>query len=116
MAFRTTPQLGPQLNDAYAGLPYWDGALGISNEATDTEPSYRLGNKETGNDGHEYVFVQAGAVLSPGDDVIIDESTWVATAGGSDGLWEVPDDIGGDVPNGGYFHARRSSEGYEGNA
>ena len=55
--FRTTPQLGPQLDDVFTGLPYWDNN-GVS------EPSYRLGNKELGSDGREYWFVQASADIA----------------------------------------------------
>ncbi len=53
MAFRTTPNLGLQLDDVSDGLPFWDSNPDL------TEASYRLGNKELGSDGGEYWFVRA---------------------------------------------------------
>lgn len=95
--FRTTPQLGPQLED-WSLHWHWDP------DAVDS--SYRLGNKETGSDGHEYVLVKAGVSLAAGTDVLINETTWVATAGA--GTYEVPPGlINGPVPLNGYFHARK---------
>lgn len=98
MVFRTTHQLGPGLED-HSDKFYWDGA-GI-------DVSYRLGNKETGSDGHEYVMVQAGADLAASARLAVNETTWVATASAG-GAFEVPAGIeGGEVANGEYFHARR---------
>ena len=95
--FRTTPQLGAQLNNVYVGMPYWDQLIGI------TEPSYRLGNRESGNDGHVYIWVKAGdAEIAKDTEVTIDEETWIATAGA--GGATTPADT--DVPAGAYFHAR----------
>ena len=60
--FRTTPQLGPQLDDVFTGLPYWDMA-GVLDGTTVVQgissPSYKLGNSEFGDDGREYIWVRA---------------------------------------------------------
>lgn len=56
MVFRTTPQLGQQLDDV--GANYWDELAGI------TVPSPKPGNKELGNDGGEYFFVTASADIA----------------------------------------------------
>lgn len=97
--FRTTPQLGPQLDDVFTEIPYWDATGNI------TEPSYKLLNKETGNDGADYIWVKAGssniaATASTGTQVQID-ADGEATAGS--GGWYAPVD---GVPAGAYFHAR----------
>lgn len=97
MVFRTTPQLGPALEQK--GPYHWDG-VGI-------DASYRLGNKETGSDGHEYVHVVAGATLAAGATVSINETTWVATAGA--GGFTVPAGITGGVVTGEPFQARRTA-------
>jgi hypothetical protein len=55
MVFRTTPQLGPQLDSV--GADYWDGS-------NITTPSPKPGNKELGSDGGEYFFVTASADIS----------------------------------------------------
>lgn len=56
MVFRTTPQLGQQLDAANAN--YWDQLAGI------TIPSPKPGNKELGSDGGEYWFVTASADIA----------------------------------------------------
>lgn len=72
--FRITPSLGPGLTQTEADY-YWDT---IAPDVV--EPSYQLGSKVIGNDGHEYVHVTAAANLAEDDRVNINESTWVATA------------------------------------
>ena len=65
MAFRQTPQLGPQLDQV--GPFHWDG-INI------TEPSPKLGTREHGTDGHVYLLVKASgtiAALSTGHEVIV---------------------------------------------
>lgn len=104
--FRTTPQLGPQLDDVFVGLPYWDltGVQGVNDLVASgiTTPSYKLGNRETGNDGHDYIWVQNGAVaLAASAAVTIDEETWVATAGAGGATAPAV-----AVPANAYFHAR----------
>lgn len=113
MAFRTTPQLGPQLDDVFTGLPYWDmGGNNINGNATTglTEPSYRLGNKEVGNDGHDYVWVRASANIASnaaGTQVTITEPAFTV-ASGSGGYWTPPNVA---ITSGQYFHVRKGAVG-----
>ncbi len=100
--FRTTPQLGPQLDDVFTGLPYWD-MNGV------TSPSYKLGNKEVGNDGHDYIWVQASADIASasgnGTQVVVDEPAFTAAAGS--GGWYAPPGVA--ITSGQYFHARKGA-------
>lgn len=100
--FRTTPQLGPQLNEIFTGLPYWDNLAGI------TAPSYKLGNVEFGNDGAQYVWVQAGgaiaATVTTGTQVSITPAG-VATTG-SGGFYSP---VNTAITSGQYFHARKGA-------
>lgn len=98
MVFRTTPQLGPEI-ESKAQKYHWDGE--------NVDVSYRLGNKETGSDGHEYIMVQAGGTLAANATVTINETTWVATAGA--GGFTVPAALTGGVVAGDYFQARRTA-------
>jgi len=98
MVFRTTPQLGPAI-ESKAQKYHWDG--------DNVDVSYRLGNKETGSDGHEYVMVKANATLAANAAVTIDEATWLATAGS--GGFTVPAAVTGGVVAGDYFQARRTA-------
>lgn len=108
--YRTTPQLGPQLDEKFTGLPYWDSQLGISSGTTGISPSYKLGNKEVGNDGHDYVWVQASAAIaaaaSPGTQITITEPAFTAATGA--GGYYAP--ITGVLINQ-YFHARKGALG-----
>lgn len=101
MAFRTTPQLGPQLDDVFTGIPFYD-------PPNITSPSYQLGNRETGSDGHDYVWVQASANIAaaaaPGTQVTIDEPAMTAAAG-SGGFYAPVE----GVTSGQYFHARKGA-------
>jgi hypothetical protein len=98
MAFRITPSLGPDLED-HALQNYWD--LGF-----DT-PTYALGTRVTGSDGHEYVYVQAAANLaSAATGLSINETTWVATEDVSDPVWETPV---ASILEDEFFHARKVS-------
>lgn len=111
--FRTTPQLGPQLDAV--GPFYWDlrgrsfqTPSGVSPTTTDDiDPSYRLGNKEVGSDGHDYVLVRAHATITTGA-FTVTEGTW-ATASGAG--WELPPDVetAGGVKEGDIFHARKAT-------
>ena len=96
--FRSTPQLGP-------GITTWDTHYWYDVGGVDV--SYRLGNKEFGTDGHEYIMVQAGAELAAGARVDIAEETFEATAAGSGDYQVSPDLQGGPVPEGAYFQARK---------
>lgn len=94
--FRTTPQLGPQLNEVFSGLPYWDltGIPGATSVATPisgvTSPSYKIGNVETGNDGAQYMWVRSNGVIAAsgapatGLGVTLDPLTFNITTGGTD--------------------------------
>lgn len=97
MVFRTTAQLGPALESK--GPYHWDFQPGI-------DVSYRLGNKETGSDGHEYVMVQAAATHAAGARLDVNETTWVVAANSS-GAWQVPAGLTGGVVSGDYFQARK---------
>lgn len=108
--FRTTPQLGPQLDDVFVGLPYWDMGLGVSvGSPAGVEPSYKLGNVEMGDDGGEYVWVQASEQLSAtantGTQLAITFPAYTVAAGS--GGWYSPPGV--VVPSGAYFHARRGA-------
>jgi hypothetical protein len=109
--FRTTPQLGPQLDDVFTGLPYWDQGLGIGTPAVDATASYQLGNKEVGNDGHDYVWVKASADIAAtadtGTQVTITEPAFTVAAG-SGGYYTPP---GVAITEGQYFHVRKGAVG-----
>lgn len=95
MAFRTTPNLGPDLEQFDTSYSGWQTLAGV-------DYSPLLGNPELGSDGHYYVFVKAGAnFTTAGTDVTINETTWVATAGA--GGFETPV---ANIPIDAYFYAR----------
>jgi len=102
MAFRTTPNLGPQIDDVFAGVPFYD-APNI------TEASYRLGNVEMGSDGGEYVFVKASAAIdataNTGTQVAITYPAYTV-ATGTGGFYTPP---GVAVASGSYLHVRRGA-------
>ena len=75
--FRITPNLGPGLTQTGEDY-YWDTI-----NPNVTEPSYQLGTRVVGNDGHEYVHVTAAGALAADARVNINETTWVATANGT---------------------------------
>lgn len=106
--FRTTPQLGPQLNEVFTGVPYYDQGLGVGTPSLGQGPSPKLGNKEVGDDGHDYIWTQASAAISaaaaPGTQVIIDEPAMTAATGA--GGWYAP--IAGVLINQ-YFWARKGA-------
>lgn len=91
--FRITPNLGPDLYQT--GPYYWA-------EISET-PSYQLGTKVIGNDGHEYIHLIAGADFVAEAGVEFSESTWVATADSTSPVWQTVS----AVANGQPFHARR---------
>lgn len=104
--FRTSPQLGPQLDQVFTGVPYWDTGLGLGTPADGQGPSPELGTKEVGNDGHDYVWVKASADISaassPGTQVSITEPAMTAAAGS--GGYYAP--VAG-VTNAQFFWARK---------
>lgn len=115
--FRTTPQLGPQLDDVFVGLPYWDltGIQGVTPLSAPlsgiTSPSYKLGNRESGDDGAVYIWVQASAAIAStattGTQVAITAPAYTAATG--TGGWYSPPGVA--VPSGAYFHARLGAYG-----
>ena len=100
--FRTTPQLGAQLNEVFTTLPYWDNLAGI------TTPSYKLGNKEVGNDGADYIWVQASAAIAStattGTQVTV--TTAGAAATGAGGYYTPPNVA---IAQNQYLHVRRGA-------
>ncbi|GLQ53757.1 hypothetical protein [Devosia nitrariae] len=111
MAFRTTPQLGPQIDEVVTGVPYWDSQLGLSIGDTEVDPSYRLGNKETGSDGHDYLWVKASADIaatpSTGTEVTVTEPGFMVAAGAG-GYFTPP---GVAVSEGQFLHVRKGAAG-----
>lgn len=97
MVFRTSPQLGPGV-EQHATKFHWDGE--------NVDVSYRLGNPEKGSDGHVYVMVQAHADLAAGAAIAVNETTWQTAVGTG---YLVPAGITGGVKSGEYFHARRTA-------
>ena len=73
MVHRITPNLGPDLEQVDTGSFYDVGNL----------KSPLLGAAVIGSDGHKYVWVITGgsAIATAGTDVVVNETTWVATAG-----------------------------------
>lgn len=108
--FRTTPQLGPALDDHDTQF-YWDSrpttfvnAAGTVNDGVSIA-SYKPGNRESGSDGHVYILVKAHADIASGN-FSIDEATWL-TKTGSD--FTLPADIlaDGGVKKDEWFHAKK---------
>jgi hypothetical protein len=92
MVYRTTPNLGPDLEQF--DTQWWYDPTG--------SVSPLPGNPELGSDGHYYVLVKAGAAFATaGTDVTINETTWVATAGA--GGYETPVAA---IPINAWFYAR----------
>lgn len=99
MAFNITPSLGIDL-DLNGPLPYYD--------LNRTSPTPSLGSKVVGDDGHDYVFVQASAIIAaaaaPGTQVTITEPAFTAAAG-SGGFYAPIAGVADDA----YFWARRGT-------
>lgn len=111
MAFRITPSLGPQIDEAFPTTgPYWDNQLAvISINGVTIEPSYKLGSVVRGSDGGEYFFVKASAALagtaSTGTQVTLSRvGDGYTAATGSGGFWTPPNT---PVAEGGFVHVRR---------
>jgi len=93
MAFRISPNLGPDLEQF--DTDFWFDLTGVDSPLP--------GSTTLGSDGHRYVFVKAGAAFATaGTDVVINETTWVATAGA--GTYETPVAA---IPINAYFWARQ---------
>lgn len=98
--FRTTPQLGPQLHQIVDDTRVWYDA--------GNRVSPVVGTRETGDDGHEYIFVRASAAIaaaaSPGTAITITEPAFTAAAGAG-GFTAPP--VG--VASGDYFWGRKTA-------
>lgn len=111
--FRTTPQLGPQLDDVFTGLPYWD-ASGLTEAGAVIQgvssPSYKLGNTEFGSDGREYIWVQASADIAAtattGTQVVITVPAFTV-ATGSGGFYTP---VNTAIVSGQFFHVSRGAK------
>lgn len=112
--FRTTPQLGMQLNAVNAN--YWDlrgETFANSSTAPTTSDvidiSSKLGTVEFGNDGREYYLVKASADISgtatTGTQVVITMPGYTVEAG-SGGFYTAPDTA---YKNGDYFWVSRGA-------
>lgn len=97
--FRVTPVLGPDLHQTATQF-YWDS---IGDPTNAGAPSPQLGTVVNGNDGAEYIFVEAGAAFDADDGLSLNQTTWVASADATAPVFEAPV----DVASGGYFWARR---------
>lgn len=97
--FRITPSLGPDLWQSETQY-YWDG---VTDPAATGDPSYQPGSVVIGNDGAEYIFVQADANFAADAGLSINQTTWVASADASDPVYDAPV----AVLDGEWFHARR---------
>lgn len=98
--FRTSPQLGPGIEDVITAPAWYDG------QQIDT-PSYQLGQIHQASDGHEYIWVKASAAIAaaaaPGTVVTVTEPAFTAASGGAGG-WNAPP---AGVAINQFFHARR---------
>lgn len=98
--FRTNPSLGPNLSQTVANGAVWYDPKNIV--------SPKVGDTSVGDDGHQYVFVQASATITaaaaPGTAVTITEPAMTAAAGA--GGFNAPT---GGVANGAFFWARKSA-------
>lgn len=114
MAFRTTPQLGPQLDDV--GPYYWDkrgtSFATPSDNPTNTDEingSPKLGTKEIGSDGGEYFLARASEAISAtsttGTQVAVTFPAWTVAAGAG-GFYTPP---GVAVPDDGLVWVRRGA-------
>lgn len=100
--FRTTPILGPDLHQTEAEF-YYDTITGPTITGATVGPSPELGTVVNGNDGAEYIFVQAGAAFAEDDGLSINQTTWEATADATAPVFEAPVDVADEA----YFWARR---------
>lgn len=112
--FRTTPQLGMQLDDISAN--YWDlrgnSYANLSSNPTTTDLiniSSKLGTKEIGDDGGEYFLVRASADIAgtatTGTQVTITYPAYTV-ATGSGGFYTP---VNTAITNGQYFWVRRGA-------
>lgn len=108
MAFRITPSLGPGLETVIPAGRVWFDVPGLMSLI-----SPRLGTKQVGSDGKDYVLVQASADIAaaaaPGTQVTVTEPAFTA-ASGAGGFYAPNSKIApSGVPVGAFFWARRST-------
>jgi hypothetical protein len=106
--FRTTPQLGPQLDDIFPTLPYWD--LVLDPNVADLMPSHKLGDQEMGSDGRDYWWVKASADIAAtattGTQVVITVPAYTV-ATGSGGFYTP---VNTAIVSGSYFWVSRGAK------
>lgn len=99
--FRASAELGPQINEVQAVIPYYDVQLGVV--------SPTLGDRSEGSDGGEYYWVQASANIAStantGTQVTITFPAYTV-ATGAGGFWTPP---GQAVNSGSYCWVRRGA-------
>lgn len=98
--FRTTGQLGPDLHQQVTPGEVWYDNPDLVSPV--------VGTRETGDDGHDYVFVRASAAIAsatPGTEVTITEPAMTAATGA--GGFRAP--AGQAVASGDYFWARKTA-------
>lgn len=94
--FRTTGQLGPDLHQTVTpGSVWYDNPDMVSPV---------VGTKETGDDGHEYVWVKASAAIASGATIVVTEPAFTAATGA--GSFTAPATA---IASGDYFWARRTA-------
>lgn len=99
MAFRSNPQLGPDIEAVIkAGEVWYD----IPGKGEIISP--QLGTKAWGSDGRDYILVVAGGTIAASTQVAID-ADFEATTGGSSGYFTQ----GTAVEEGDFFYARKGA-------
>ena len=102
MVFRTTPSLGPDVEQA-ATAYYWD--FGSTTPAGVQLGSYQVGSRVSGSDGCDYLHVKAGGGIAANTQVAItSDGTFVATTGGTSGFYTVA-----AVLSGQFCHVRKGN-------
>lgn len=106
--FRSNPSLGPQINEVYTTVPYYDTQVGAASGTT-TYASPTLGDQSDGTDGGEYYWVQASALVAAtattGTQVTITFPAYTVATGA--GGFYTP--VNTAVPSGGYCWVRRGA-------
>lgn len=103
--FRTNPSLGPNLWQVIDNPSWYDGRA--------NGPSPQLGDWSVGDDGHDYIWVQASASIAaaaaPGTQVTVTEPAMTAAAGAG-GFYAPNSTVRPTaIPSGARFWARRGT-------
>lgn len=103
MAFRTTPSLGPDVEQAALAY-YWDAQT--LSPAGAQLVSYQLGSRVSASDGCDYLHVKAGGsnIGANTQLAITSDGTFVATTGGTSGFYTVAAVLANQ-----FFHARKGN-------